>query len=59
MTRQWTRIEDYWVIDIWRVQRVEPAGSDCDCVYPDCLIEVEGQRVCEHACPFEITKRRS
>jgi hypothetical protein len=51
VTKTWTKIED-WIADPFVGYPIKAH----DCVYPDCLIEVDGCRACEHACPFERVK---
>jgi hypothetical protein len=50
VTKTWTSIKDY-ITDAFGgvVER--------DCVYPTCMVEMDGCRTCEHACPFERAKR--
>jgi flavoprotein len=53
MTKRWTSIED-WIADPFIP--IIDVVSEHDCMYPDCLIEANGCRTCEHACPFEKVK---
>jgi hypothetical protein len=51
--KTWTKIEDYNTAAIDADARDCALPDERDCVYPLCLIEVEGYQGCEHACPFE------